>query len=207
MNNYNDFLLHYGVKGQKYGVRRYQNEDGTLTEEGKRHYGYYDRPDGSKDYKRIDKDARKDAEEYARARAFYGEGAGTRRKQIKNLTSERMKDADYKAAFEKYLSQQDMSKHQQAANRERKFKDAKNTVAKTGRGVKNFLMGNAVPMTTAAIAIGAALKYTGAGKHVMAYGKSTMGNVLNYLKRHGGKVASAASHVTQNGHINWSSFG
>lgn len=30
-----NYLAHYGVKGQKWGVRRYQNEDGTLTQEGK----------------------------------------------------------------------------------------------------------------------------------------------------------------------------
>lgn len=29
-------LTHYGVKGMKWGVRRYQNKDGTLTKEGKR---------------------------------------------------------------------------------------------------------------------------------------------------------------------------
>lgn len=28
-------LSHYGIKGQKYGERRYQNEDGSYTEEGK----------------------------------------------------------------------------------------------------------------------------------------------------------------------------
>lgn len=28
-------LYHYGIKGQKWGIRRYQNEDGTLTEAGK----------------------------------------------------------------------------------------------------------------------------------------------------------------------------
>lgn len=27
-------LFHYGVKGQRWGVRRYQNEDGTLTKAG-----------------------------------------------------------------------------------------------------------------------------------------------------------------------------
>lgn len=38
---YNDYLMHHGVKGMHWGVRRYQNKDGTLTEEGKRHYNQY----------------------------------------------------------------------------------------------------------------------------------------------------------------------
>lgn len=37
MNNH-DYLLHYGVKGMKWGVRRYQNQDGTLTDAGKKKY-------------------------------------------------------------------------------------------------------------------------------------------------------------------------
>lgn len=36
---YNDYLKHHGIKGQKWGIRRYQNSDGTLTSEGKRRYG------------------------------------------------------------------------------------------------------------------------------------------------------------------------
>ena len=31
-------LNHYGVKGMKWGVRKYTNEDGTLTKEGIAHY-------------------------------------------------------------------------------------------------------------------------------------------------------------------------
>lgn len=32
-------LYHHGIKGQKWGVRRYVNSDGTLTLEGKQRYG------------------------------------------------------------------------------------------------------------------------------------------------------------------------
>ena len=35
MITYSDELYHHGVKGQRWGVRRYRNEDGTLTQAGK----------------------------------------------------------------------------------------------------------------------------------------------------------------------------
>ena len=31
-------LYHHGIKGQKWGIRRYQNQDGSYTEEGRRRY-------------------------------------------------------------------------------------------------------------------------------------------------------------------------
>lgn len=34
-----DEIKHHGIKGQKWGVRRYQNEDGSLTAKGKQRYG------------------------------------------------------------------------------------------------------------------------------------------------------------------------
>lgn len=37
---YGDTLYHHGIKGQKWGLRKYQNEDGSLTPAGREHYGY-----------------------------------------------------------------------------------------------------------------------------------------------------------------------
>lgn len=34
-----NYLSHYGIKNQKWGVRRFQNEDGSYTAEGKERYG------------------------------------------------------------------------------------------------------------------------------------------------------------------------
>ena len=35
---YETTLCHYGIKGQKWGVRRFQRKDGTLTDKGKKRY-------------------------------------------------------------------------------------------------------------------------------------------------------------------------
>lgn len=41
------YLVHHGVQGQKWGERRYQYEDGSLTPEGRRHYGIGERKEAS----------------------------------------------------------------------------------------------------------------------------------------------------------------
>lgn len=38
-NNQYEELYHYGTKGQRWGVRHYQNPDGSLTDAGKKRYG------------------------------------------------------------------------------------------------------------------------------------------------------------------------
>lgn len=47
-----DYLAHYGISGQKHGIRRYQNEDGSLTAEGKERYGSQTAWENKQMYKR-----------------------------------------------------------------------------------------------------------------------------------------------------------
>lgn len=49
---YKQYLAHHGIKGQKWGHRRFQNDDGSLTEEGRARYGVED----SKDFTREEYD-------------------------------------------------------------------------------------------------------------------------------------------------------
>lgn len=61
----NEYLAHYGIRGMKWGDRRYQNEDGSLTPEGRLRYGVGSNMDArrlTKEYHRVDK---------ARAKAEY----------------------------------------------------------------------------------------------------------------------------------------
>ena len=41
------FIAHHGIKGQKWGVRRFQNEDGSLTKAGKERYNEQNSPNSS----------------------------------------------------------------------------------------------------------------------------------------------------------------
>lgn len=46
-----DDIYHHGIRGQKWGLRRFQNDDGSLTEEGKRRYGTSENFENYKQYK------------------------------------------------------------------------------------------------------------------------------------------------------------
>lgn len=52
----NDYLIHWGKKGMKWGVRRYQNKDGTLTDAGRKRYA---RDAREKEFNKYDKEAGK----------------------------------------------------------------------------------------------------------------------------------------------------
>lgn len=54
MNN-DMILIHHGIKGQKWGVRRYENPDGSLTPAGKKRYDKYHTSDGQLNEKGLKK--------------------------------------------------------------------------------------------------------------------------------------------------------
>lgn len=41
--SYNDYLEHHGIKGMHWGIRRFQNSDGSLTGAGRKRYGVIDK--------------------------------------------------------------------------------------------------------------------------------------------------------------------
>lgn len=106
-------LVQFGVRGMRWGVRK-------------------DGPSGVSN--KTNREARKDAEEFSRAKMFYGKGAGNRRKLIKNtVEAKSSRDPNYKKAFDHHLGNQDMSTHASKARTERKRTDRKEkTVQRAG---------------------------------------------------------------------------
>lgn len=164
-------LYHHGIKGQRWGVRRFQNENGTYTDEGKQRY----KVSFGTRHK-----AKKDAKEFARAKMFYGEGAGNRRKLIKATVNERSKDAGYKQEFDKYLAKQDMADHAAKARRERHVKDAKNSTAKTARGLIHLSTGSFAKASATAVAIYTVAHFTGVDRIVANAAKTKFNDLRNY---------------------------
>lgn len=157
-------LAHFGIKGMHWGIRK-----------------EHDGPAGVP--KKTNKMAKADAEEFTRAKLFYGEGAGTRRKLIKaKVEALSKKDALYKKAFDFHVAQTDLAKRAEQATKERKRTDVKKSVKKTGKGVGHILRGNSQYANTAAVAGVAATGYAhrrGLDVKAMNAGKDFVNKYIN----------------------------
>lgn len=83
-----DELVHHGVKGQKWGVRRYQNKDGSLTPAGKKHYSdaSWDGPEPT--LKELGAMKKEDPEKYAKYQEY------SKAKGYDKARKEQQKDAE-----------------------------------------------------------------------------------------------------------------
>ena len=127
MEKTND-IWHYGIKGQKWGIRRYQNSDGTLTASGKRRQ--------KKEEKRQAKEARK---------------------QAKQVDKEIRQERAYASKNRRSLSDEELVSRVKRLEQERKLKNLTDEDVATGRtAVKSFLKETGRRVLTTA-AIGAAV--------------------------------------------------
>lgn len=153
-----DFLEHFGVKGMRWGVRK-------------------DTPTGAS--RHVDKHAKKDAAEYARAKAFFGDGAGTRRKLINATVEGKSKRLPgYKQAFDHHLANEDPSRHASKAQSERSRLDRKEKNKQRGGALLRRVTGE--PGTQAAIVTavigGGAFLASPQGRQLMSTAASTIAN-------------------------------
>lgn len=140
-----EFLEHFGVKGMHWGVVRSATPTGA-----------------SRSTNRV---ARKDATEFAKAKMFYGEGAGTRRKLIKaQVEAKAKKDPEYKKAFDHHLANQDLGKRASQARGERRRTDAGKGAVKHTKSVHRLLTGGFGNVTLASSVV------VGAGTYAHAKG-------------------------------------
>ena len=91
---YELYLMHWGIKGQRWGIRKYQNADGTLTAAGKARYA-----SGGDNPRHKPSEARKKARYEADRAALLEKGGAT--DLLKNRKKYNFTDAELKKATER----------------------------------------------------------------------------------------------------------
>lgn len=90
MTFYDNELKHHGILGMKWGIRRYQNEDGTLTAAGRKRYQSVDIITSSKTGDKLYVNRLRSKDESNRDYAIYHQG-----KKVANLFLEEQGDSLY----------------------------------------------------------------------------------------------------------------
>lgn len=175
MEQYN-VITHSGIKGMKWGVRRYQNEDGTLTEAGKKRYARdarekefnkYDESTG-KYYKSSKKNGRTELEvdanryakeDLARTKKLTDETAGLAR-NLKNANDQSIRNKPKIRMDLSNMSDQELRNQINRELLERQYNDVFNPVSVSkGREYAGKILDTAgVVLPIAGSALGIALQ-------------------------------------------------
>ena len=144
MSNY---IKHHGIKGQKWGVRRYQNKDGTLTPAGKQKYGSKDNFD-----KQYPEDVKKSINK-AKSGLNKASDAVDKAKDINAKQIKKAQAAQIKKDISE-MSDQELQKIVNRLNMEERYKQVMNSrAAETGKNRVSKVLEYAG--TTLAVGVGA----------------------------------------------------
>ena len=167
--NYNDQLWHWGIKGQKWGVRRYQNPDGTLTEAGKKRYASDEKINAKrKEKNRLTADELKDPNRWVKEDAErtkrVTDASGQMTNNLKSLNEKTMRIQSRRT--EKMdlskMSDQEMRERINRAMLERQYDDMFNPKkVYSGRETVNDTLeiaGSVLAITSSALGIALAIK-------------------------------------------------
>lgn len=123
-----------------------------------------------------------DADRWARAEMFFGEGAGTRRKLLKAEIANKASIPGYGKAFHDAYEKQDWAKHAIQASKERQHLDRSKAVK---RNVRGLVTGNRQSLTTGlavAVTLWVFAKQTGLDEPIKREVKKGYGRVkIEYL--------------------------
>ena len=177
MERYN-VITHSGTKGMKWGVRRYQNKDGTLTEAGKKRYARdarekefnkYDESTG-KYYKSSKKNGRTELEadtnryvkeDLTRTKRLTDETAGLAR-NLKNANDQSIRNKPKTRMDLSSMSDQELRNQINRELLERQYNDVFNPVSVSkGREYARKILDTAgvvLPIASSALAIALSIK-------------------------------------------------
>lgn len=164
MQIHNDELYHYGVRGMKWGVRRYQNKDGTLTEKGQKRYERDRRENvGKKKSNKVDQvdSNRWIKEDLTRSKILANESSNMANK-LKNITDKSIRDAPQNKLDLSNMSDKEMRDQINRAFLEKQYNDifAPQKITK-GREYASKILdvgGDVLAVTSSALAIALAIK-------------------------------------------------
>ncbi len=180
--SYNNELYHHGIKGQKWGVRRYQNADGSYTASGRKRYGI-----SSEKYKSLSKAEKKKVKSDYKIEGH--------RQALENMSSRRA-DAEKERAKEYKRRIDDLKKNgvnsEEWKNHVKEVQEANARRLQDKLDENEFNTGSNMSLKRTAAELGMNLAVSGITKKFMQNNDAMMEEHLSNLKtKHKERMESA----------------